>query len=298
MKSKTLQFLCIKSCIFLFCNIFLSYSYLNSQEIQLKTGTGVQLFGTSPIIPSWNNGHLKSNKYLMPNFNYSIRGSFRYPIWKKYKLFAAGGIDQSVTRFYYAIRAENDKSSYHFENVFFNFHATTFNLGLHKSIDLFDQNVRLNFGLNYDVKVNYSLEKYKGSRDYPKELYNSYSLSNPIFYSNRLYEYRVYLYQDYRIDQNFSLQLDLRFKLKGNIGLICAAIVPLGANWYIGSSVDYEVRSSETTNLTPIPPAPPASSIKWYYNFDYTTHTRPYHFTTFYVGLSWDLKGKSLFYGK
>lgn len=222
----------------------MSVSFGISQNIHVKSSLGYQPFGGIPLSFDQNHNHLKSNKQLMPYFSFGLGFDYRCIISRKFNVFLVGGIQQNLTKFYYSIRAENDWSSYHFENVFFNFHSTDFNLGLHKTISL-QENIKLNVGLDYVWKVNYHEEHFAGSRNFPLASYNSYS---PFLQSELgetgYYEYRIYLYQR-RLNPIFNLNTNLFFKLNENSTLTFGIKIPLLENYVVSQSVDYLIKSSQ-----------------------------------------------------
>lgn len=245
--------------------------FSHSQELSLNIGLGAQIFGSRYFQKDYNNQHLKSNKYLMPNFQYALEIGYKHPLFKKHKFFLVGSLEQSRTRFYYAIRAEHDWTAYHYENVFFNFNASTLRIGLSREIALKTDQILLNIGFNTAYKINHKTEVFKGSNEFPLEEYNSESeFSDNLYNIPKWYQYRVFLKQP-RVNLFFDMNLDVYFKISNRLKLQIGFQIPLIENWYFHNiSVDYNIRSSQF--------------IGQYTQFEYLTGVF-YRFSNFRSGL-------------
>ncbi len=277
---------CQKATVVIFGMLFILQQECIAQQIHYNASIGVDISRKYRNASSYYIGD--DNTSLMPRFQWQISAAYRQSLWKRASLHAVGGLTLQRQSFYFPVRAENDYSSSFYENVNFNFYASVFSLGIHKTLDLYQGNVQLNFGLNLNWHFNFQSDQFKSSRDLGKESMSddfNYDFLYPAF---RPYEYRILVEQPIRNTESLDLQIDVFFKLNDNLRLSIGAKLP-----FMGGHSHYEFNAKmllRTISVFPSsnPNQPPVPGYG-YYNKS-VVKSKYFWFATANVGLVYNIK--------
>lgn len=184
-----------------------------SQKAELSLASSIGFDVTKQYIGKTTFNH-KNILDIRQEFTFSP--TFRYLIHEKRRIMLHAGIEQRTARFYIPIRSDLLNTPIAHENIGFNFSNTNFLFGINKYIKLYDDRVRLDFGITFHLAHAFKTEKFITNTTDGKELIGQ---EDGDFYNGQISavpKYRLLVEMPYQNSGYIAFITNAHFKLKNN----------------------------------------------------------------------------------